>query len=1039
VVGTAWGKATTSGGRSVTLSLGDRVYLVSACAAGAFSPSMYHDRFALLGKQLSYTVSLAGAGCGCNAAFYGVAMPGMTAAGAADATGFGDGYCDASCSSGSWCPEYGMQGANTGALVSSVRACSAPGAGGSYSWSECGSSPGCFAEAHAAAGASAYGPGAGYTIDTSQPFTVTTAFPQGPGGTLASVTTTLTQAGRSVVMSHTDASCGAEKLSQMAVSLANGLVPVLSLQGAQGTVGGMLAAGVCASGGSCSAAASVTFSDVALTTLAVPSFPTPSPKLPSGTPSGSGTRAPAVSASGSPSASASSSQTRGLTPSGTPSTPAAPSATPSVSQAASGQAGTWNAASCGGAVSVTIDGSAQTWQVAGFAWGKAAASGGTSVSLSAGDRAYLVKSCSGAFSPGMYAQRFMLLGRALSYTVNVAAAGCGCNAAFFTVPMPGRNEVGQPYAGGYGDGYCDATCSGGTWCPELDVQGANTGGFVSSVRACLAPSAVGYYRWEECGSNAGCHNATGLLAGKAYGPGAGYTIDSTQPFTVTSFYPVTSAGVLASVTTVLSQAGRSVTVSHTDAACGAGYLKLMSATLAAGVVPTMSLGNAASTAATMLATGACAASTASAQCAASGAVTFSNFALTPLQTSTLSTSVTLTLASSSGALNFEALKLQPAALLSVALAMRCDIAAALGVPVAKVALKWVGPAAVSGSTTAPATSTSSGVITAAAGAIAATSISPTLNTVAITCPYSAPAATGVMGGFLLSARRLQTAGSVAGSGTTSTSSAAATTGVSGLVLGLEADVPSMGDDSTAAASLAAALHSDTGGAARGVVEAFAASLGVAATAIQVSAAAAAGPAPAVAAPGGGGAATPLSAAASSPSGGGDAGGVLGLGLPATIGVGAAAAAFLVGGLVFAAVVARNRRRRGGQARRKLGTGRAAAVVSPAATARAGAGAEPQDWTVNAVVAGAANGRRSGARGSVAARGDNNGNLSQPNPLLVMSLSLPGAATDGASASPAAAAASSSQERTPSRRSYAPSTVARGAAASSGGRMGNSFK
>lgn len=89
----SWMHATASGA-AVTVTSGDRAYLVKACAA-QFSATMYTaGRFNLLGKSFSYTASLANAGCGCSANLAFLQMPGYDSTGHMTASGLGDGYCE---------------------------------------------------------------------------------------------------------------------------------------------------------------------------------------------------------------------------------------------------------------------------------------------------------------------------------------------------------------------------------------------------------------------------------------------------------------------------------------------------------------------------------------------------------------------------------------------------------------------------------------------------------------------------------------------------------------------------------------------------------------------------------------------------------------------------------------------------------------------------------------------------------------------------------------------------------------------------------
>ena len=63
---------------------------------------------------------------------------------------------------------------------------------------------------------------------------MSTAFPAA-GGVLTAMTTTAAQGGRSVVLSHTDAGCGAGYLARVSAGLSAGMVPTLSGWGDEGS------------------------------------------------------------------------------------------------------------------------------------------------------------------------------------------------------------------------------------------------------------------------------------------------------------------------------------------------------------------------------------------------------------------------------------------------------------------------------------------------------------------------------------------------------------------------------------------------------------------------------------------------------------------------------------------------------------------------------------------------------------------------------------------------------------------------------------
>lgn len=245
----------------------------------------------------------------------------------------------------------------------------------------------------------------------------------------------------------------------------------------------------------------------------------------------------------------------------------------------------WAQSKCAGALSVNVEGSVQQWAVATFTWAGTTANG-NSVTLRKNDRAYIVQACQSSFSAGMYTNKFALLGKTLSYTMNLATAGCGCNAAIYGVSMPARNSAGAVIPSGNGDGYCDANWVGGAACPEMDWMEANTAAWSTTPHTCVA-SANGYY--GSCDGGGCGRYAYKNLGPSAYGYGAGYTIDTSQVFNVAISFVPDAGGTLQSIITLLTQGTRSISLVHDSTTCAAGYLATMSASIAAGMVPTLSL------------------------------------------------------------------------------------------------------------------------------------------------------------------------------------------------------------------------------------------------------------------------------------------------------------------------------------------------------------------------------------------------------------------------------------------------------------------
>jgi hypothetical protein len=215
-------------GSAVSVAYNDRAYLVSACnaSAAAFTADLFETRLPMLGHTWSFTMDISTVGCGCNAALYAVAMPGVAADGSLTPGSDGDFYCDANDVTGTWCTEIDLIEANTAAMAATPHACAAPDARGFVS--SCDRS-GCSLGTRS--NHSLFGPGATYAVNTLLPFDVVTSFPVDALGNLAAVDTLVRQGSESFRLEHTPSGCGSHWADTLTAPLAAGMVPTFSLWG----------------------------------------------------------------------------------------------------------------------------------------------------------------------------------------------------------------------------------------------------------------------------------------------------------------------------------------------------------------------------------------------------------------------------------------------------------------------------------------------------------------------------------------------------------------------------------------------------------------------------------------------------------------------------------------------------------------------------------------------------------------------------------------------------------------------------------------
>jgi len=196
-----------------------------------------------------------------------------------------------------------------------------------------------------------------------------------------------------------------------------------------------------------------------------------------------------------------------------------------------------------------------------------------------GDGLTLFSAFDGEWKPDGLSE-LQLLGKMLSFTVDLSKVGCACNLALYLISSPGRDWLGKPDPGEKrGDQppyYCDANKVGGQWCPELDIMQANNHVFQATLHKCDAP-VNGHY--QSC-DRGGCEESTRLINGTVYGPGSKYTIDTTKPFEVrTEFYE--GVGTFTGMRTTLLQGKQRLVLRH--GSCKTSYFAKMSDAMAGGM------------------------------------------------------------------------------------------------------------------------------------------------------------------------------------------------------------------------------------------------------------------------------------------------------------------------------------------------------------------------------------------------------------------------------------------------------------------------
>jgi len=203
---------------------------------------------------------------------------------------------------------------------------------------------------------------------------------------------------------------------------------------------------------------------------------------------------------------------------------------------------------------------------------------GTTTTLNHNSGGFVAGECDTGYKPTT-PKRWTLLGRSLSFDVNLANVGCACNLALYLVQMPAYNSSNTADPTSCGNYYCDANKVCGIYCPEFDIMEANNRAFQTTPHKCNAPSG-NYY--SSC-DGGGCGQNVIRINSNAYGPGGSFTINTQSEFSVNIYFGLNSNGQLNSVTTTLSQSGRNFQMTHDDSKCGGGYLETLTDAFKSGM------------------------------------------------------------------------------------------------------------------------------------------------------------------------------------------------------------------------------------------------------------------------------------------------------------------------------------------------------------------------------------------------------------------------------------------------------------------------
>ena len=142
-------------------------------------------------------------------------------------------------------------------------------------------------------------------------------------------------------------------------------------------------------------------------------------------------------------------------------------------------------------------------------------------------RAYLARKPSSESWSGSTYDKLRLLGKTLTWTVDLSRVGCGCNAALYLVSMTQPDSTGSRY--------CDIMAKDPKRCLEIDLMEGNSKALATTLRTDAGTGMDGTCnQW-------GCASKWGPPDGNCKWGRASPNIDSSRPFELVSSWGLDGA------------------------------------------------------------------------------------------------------------------------------------------------------------------------------------------------------------------------------------------------------------------------------------------------------------------------------------------------------------------------------------------------------------------------------------------------------------------------------------------------------------------